>query len=248
MAQTLFISDLHLSAETPELNQLFYGCLKQWQGKIDALYILGDFFDAWVGDDDDSAFAAEVKAALRAFTEHTPVFMQHGNRDFLLGKIFAAETGVTLLPERCLKTFYGKPYLLLHGDELCTDDLPYQQFRMQSRNPMWQSVVLMKPLVERRMLAGQIRMMSETKKNADGLTAISDATESGIQAALKQAAAGIGTVPTLIHGHTHRPNIHEHTVDGTAVKRYVLQDWEGEQGGYLSLDDCSGITVHRLPE
>lgn len=248
MAQTIFISDLHLSADTPELNQLFYGCLKKWQGKIDALYILGDFFDVWVGDDDDSVFAAEVKAALKAFTEHTPIYMQHGNRDFLLGKTFVAETGIQLLPERCLKTFYGKPYLLLHGDELCTDDLPYQQFRMQSRNSMWQTVVLMKPLAERRMLAGQIRMMSETKKNADGLTAISDATESGIQAALKQAAEEIGQMPILIHGHTHRPAVHDHVIGGVTTQRYVLQDWEGSSGGYLSLDDQNGITVHRLPE
>ena len=184
--QTIFISDLHLSADVPQLNALFFQSLQDWRGKIDALYILGDFFDVWVGDDDDGPFIQSIKAALADFAQATPVFVQHGNRDFLLGEKFAAESGIRLLPEQFVAELYGKPYLLVHGDELCSDDVAYQQFRAQSRNPMWQAAVLMKPLAERRMLAGQIRMMSETKKNAEGT-------------------------------------------------RYVLQDWEGETGGYLSV-------------
>lgn len=234
--QTVFISDLHLSEDTPALNQLFFQALNNWQGKIDALYILGDFFDVWVGDDDDSPFIQSVIRALQQFSATTPVYLMHGNRDFLLGDAFAQAAGVHLLPEQHGIELYGKPYLLLHGDELCTDDLAYQQFRLQSRNPLWQGAVLMKPLAERKLLAGQIRMMSETKKNAEGLSQISDVTEAGVQAALTQALAKTGTLPILIHGHTHRPNQHEHIVNGIRTQRYVLQDWEGEQGGYLLVD------------
>lgn len=244
--QTIFISDLHLSEDTPALNQLFFQALHNWQGKIDALYILGDFFDVWVGDDDDSPFIQSIIQALKQFTAATPVYLMHGNRDFLLGQQFAQAAGITLLPEQQLIQLYGKPYLLLHGDELCTDDLAYQQFRLQSRNPLWQGAVLMKPLAERKLLAGQIRMMSETKKNAEGLSQISDATETGIQTALMAAFNQIGAMPTLIHGHTHRPNVHEHTVNNILTKRYVLQDWEGEQGGYLAIDSDNHIQTFSL--
>ena len=231
--QTIFISDLHLSADVPQLNALFFQSLQDWRGKIDALYILGDFFDVWVGDDDDGPFIQSIKAALADFAQATPVFVQHGNRDFLLGEKFAAESGIRLLPEQYVAELYGKPYLLVHGDELCSDDVAYQQFRAQSRNPMWQAAVLMKPLAERRMLAGQIRMMSETKKNAEGKSEISDATEAGVQALLGNYAGQNTAV--LIHGHTHRPAVHTHEIDGRTLTRYVLQDWEGERGGYLSV-------------
>lgn len=231
--QTIFISDLHLSADVPELNVLFFRMLQQWQGKVDALYILGDFFDVWVGDDDDSPFIQSVVDALAVFAQHTPVFLLHGNRDFLLGKAFAEKSGITLLPEQYVAKLYGRSYLLAHGDELCTDDVAYQQFRLQSRNPMWQAAVLMKPLAERRMLAGQIRMMSETKKNIEGKSEISDVTEAGVQALLQRYADH--EIAALIHGHTHRPAVHEHLFEGKMLKRYVLQDWEGGKGGYLSV-------------
>ncbi len=245
-SQTIFISDLHLSEHTPALNELFFQCLGEWQGKIDSLFILGDFFDVWVGDDDSSVFADSIIAALKAFSAHTPVYLLHGNRDFLLGSKFAEASGITLLPEQYVAELYGSPYLLVHGDELCTDDLPYQQFRLQSRNPMWQAAVLMKPLAERKMLAGQIRQMSEVKKTAEGKSEMSDATEAGIQALLQQYAAAHTVLPVLIHGHTHRPGIHEHQVNGQTIKRYVLQDWYGESGGYLSLDNLGQLTSHTL--
>ena len=244
--QTIFISDLHLSEDTPALNQLFFQALNNWKGQIDALYILGDFFDIWVGDDDDSPFIQSIIQALKHFTTETPIYFIHGNRDFLLGQQFAQATGIILLPEQQLIHLYGKPYLLLHGDELCTDDLAYQQFRLQSRNPLWQGAVLMKPLAERKLLAGQIRMMSETKKNAEGLSQISDVTETGVQTTLITVFNQIGEFPALIHGHTHRPNSHEHIINNTIVKRYVLQDWEGEQGGYLVIDSDSHIQTFKL--
>lgn len=242
--QTILISDLHLSPEVPALNELFFRSLKEWQGKIDALYILGDFFDVWIGDDDDGPFIQSIIDALAAFTRDTPVFVQHGNRDFLLGKAFAEKAGVALLPEQYVAELYGKSYLLVHGDELCTDDVAYQQFRAQSRNPMWQAAVLMKPLAERRMLAGQIRMMSETKKNAEGKSEISDATEAGVQALLQKYADK--KITALVHGHTHRPAVHEHMFDGALIKRYVLQDWEGDKGGYLDINDKGEIKACSL--
>ncbi|KLT73560.1 UDP-2,3-diacylglucosamine hydrolase [Neisseria arctica] len=242
--QTIFISDLHLSADVPELNELFFHSLAEWRGKIDALYILGDFFDVWVGDDDENPFINSVVQALVDFTAETPVFIQHGNRDFLLGNAFAEKSGVQMLPEQYIAEIYGKPYLLVHGDELCTDDLAYQQFRLQSRNPMWQAAVLAKSLAERRMLAGQIRMMSEIKKAEDGKSEISDATEAGIQALLSQHR-GKG-IEVLIHGHTHRPAVHVHETEEGCVHRYVLQDWENGKGGYLSITSDGKISMHLL--
>ncbi|MCO6503843.1 MAG: UDP-2,3-diacylglucosamine diphosphatase [Snodgrassella sp.] len=243
MNTTIFISDLHLSEQTTLLNQLFQRCLHQWQGKIDALYILGDFFDVWVGDDDDSEFIRTIKSQLKQFTSITPIFFMHGNRDFLLGRQFASETGIHIIEAPLLTNLYGKSYLLVHGDELCTDDLAYQQFRAQSRNPLWQMAVLTKPITERRMLAGQIRQMSETRKNNEGKNEISDATENGVQALI--ASQDLKDLPTLIHGHTHRPAVHEHYYEENLFKRYVIQDWADNYGGYLAVD-IAGVHTHEL--
>ncbi len=245
MSQTIMMADLHLSEHTPDLNTLFAGCLKQWRGRIDALYLLGDVFDAWVGDDDDSDFIRHIKSLLAEFTRHTPVYFVHGNRDFLIGADFARDTGITLLPASSLVRLYGHDYVLAHGDELCTDDLPYQQFRQQSRHPQWQATVLAKPLAERRLLAGQIRQMSETRKNDIGKAEISDATEAGIQALMADYAAK--PMPTLIHGHTHRPAQHQHhTAEGLPFIRYVLPDWYAGHGGYLLIDSEHGPSCQTL--
>ena len=244
MSQTVLIADLHLSEHTPALNTLFEGCLKQWQGQIDALYILGDFFDAWVGDDDDSDFIRHIKTILADFARHTPLYLMHGNRDFLLGADFAAATGATLLPERSQITLYGQSYVLVHGDELCTDDLAYQQFRLQSRHPQWQAAMLAKPLAERRLLARQIRQMSESRKSAEGKSEIADATEAGVLALMQPYSAT--PMPTLIHGHTHRPAVHQHQLNGQQFTRHVLQDWHGHSGGYLTIDAEHGVQSHLL--
>lgn len=243
MNQTIIISDLHLSEQSASLNQLFQHCLQNWQNQIDALYILGDFFDVWVGDDDDNAFISHIKQTLKQFSSKTPVYFMHGNRDFLLGSQFTQETGITLLPAPQKITLYGHDYVLTHGDELCTEDIAYQQFRAQSRNPLWQQMVLMKPLTERRLLAGQIRQMSETRKSAEGKSEISDATETGIQTLISQFANQ--PMPVLIHGHTHRPGIHQHQFNGQPFQRYVVQDWENDQGGYLAIDE-NGVHIHEL--
>lgn len=245
MSQTVLIADLHLSEHTPQLNALFAGCLKQWQGQIDALYILGDFFDAWVGDDDDSEFIRHIKALLADFTRQTPIYFMRGNRDFLLGDAFAAATGIHMLPEHLLLHLYGRDYVLAHGDELCTDDLAYQQFRLQSRHPQWQAAVLAKPLAERRLLAGQIRQISESRKSAEGKSEMADATEAGVQILMQQYAAN--PMPTLIHGHTHRPAVHQHSINGHTFSRHVLQDWHGETGGYTTVDAEHGVRSQHLP-
>lgn len=235
-----FISDLHLSEEVPALNRLFAATLADWRGKIDALYILGDLFEVWVGDDDRSPFIDEALALLRDFSAVTPLYVLRGNRDFLLGEGFARASGATLLEEPALIEAYGRPYLLVHGDAECSDDTPYQQFRAMVRNPQWQQAMLARPLAERHAIARQARGMSEAGKASTGLSAISDVTDSAIEALL--AAHGW---PTLIHGHTHRPATHRHGNGTHQAERWVIADWHGERGGYLRLD-ASGLSAHPL--
>ncbi|MBM2884467.1 UDP-2,3-diacylglucosamine diphosphatase [Chromobacterium phragmitis] len=230
-----FISDLHLADDTPALNQLFLDTLAAWRGRIEALYILGDLFEYWVGDDDDSAYLEAPLAAMRAFAAQTPLYVMRGNRDFLLGAGFEQRSGAALLDDPTLMEAYGQRILLCHGDALCTDDVAYQQFRAVSRNPQWQQAMLARPLVERHAIARQARQQSEMNKQQTGLSAISDVTETAVRELLAAHAW-----PTLIHGHTHRPAHHRHG----ASNRWVIQDWHGETGGYLALDDAG---IRALP-
>ncbi|MBT2867447.1 UDP-2,3-diacylglucosamine diphosphatase [Chromobacterium violaceum] len=223
-----FISDLHLADDTPALNQLFLDTLAAWRGRIAALYILGDLFEYWVGDDDDSPYLAAPLAAMRDFAAQTPLYVMRGNRDFLLGAGFEARSGARLLDDPTLIEAHGQRILLSHGDALCTDDAAYQQFRALSRSPQWQQAMLAKPLAERHAIARHARAQSEMNKQQTGLTDISDVTETAVRELL--AAHGW---PTLIHGHTHRPAHHLHD----ASSRWVIQDWHGGRGGYLLLDD-----------
>jgi len=239
-----FISDLHLADDTPVLNTLFTDTLAAWRGKIDALYILGDLFEVWVGDDDSSPFIDAMLAAMREFAAATPLYVMRGNRDFLLGDGFATATGATLLADpTCIEAF-GQRVLLAHGDAMCTDDLPYQQFRAMARNPQWQAGILAKSLAERHVIAQQIRAMSETGKAENGLSAISDVTEAAVQATLAEQTQD-GVPPLLIHGHTHRPAHHDVTVAGHATQRWVITDWHDGKGGYLLLDEA-GVSAHPL--
>lgn len=231
MSTTVLISDLHLSEQTFVLTRLFTRLLTYWQGRIDALYILGDFFDAWVGDDDDSEFAISIQSTLKQFAQSTPIYFQHGNRDFLVGQKFADSCQLTLLPESYYVQLYDHNYLLTHGDILCTDDVAYQQFRQQSRNPLWQQAILQKSLPERRLLVQSIRQMSEQRKAIEGQSEISDATEQGIQQLMQSVSEQ--SIPTLIHGHTHRPAIHQHQFQNQNFQRYVLSDWHDNRGGCL---------------
>ncbi len=242
MSETIFIADLHLSDDTPDLNALLLHALAQWQGKADALYILGDLFEAWLGDDILSQTAQEVAAALNAFSQTAPVYFICGNRDFLLGKRYAALAGMTLLPEQQVVLLYGQRYLISHGDEMCTADTDYQRFRRIMRHPWVQRVLLALPQGRRQRLAAKMRAASQAKKQQMGRTPISDVTESGVQTAL----AHFSQADAMIHGHTHRPAVHEHLVQGRTVKRYVLPDWYAGQGGYLSVSP-DGVTRCSLP-
>lgn len=237
---TLFVSDLHLDPARPAITALFLDFLARQAGRADACYILGDLFEAWIGDDDDAELGRTVAGALRALADSgVPVHFLHGNRDFLIGERFAAAAGVRLLPESEAINLYGEPVLLLHGDTLCTDDADYQAFRAQVRDPAWQARLLELPLAQRRALAGQLR---ETSQQATQLkeTAITDVNLEAVDGALR--ARGIRR---MIHGHTHRPAIHEWMLDGQPARRAVLGDWY-DRGSVLRCD-VTGWRLEPLP-
>lgn len=231
---TLFISDLHLSPARPAIVKLFLEFLEQDASGEDALYILGDMFDAWIGDDDDDPEVERILAGLRDLVQKgTPVYIMHGNHDFLIGPVFEARSGCKLLPEPSVIDLYGEPVLLMHGDSLCTLDVGYQEVRVQVRSPKWQQTFLCRPLVERAALARQFLMQSRetTRLKADN---IMDVTPSAVQQVMREHQ-----VTRLIHGHTHRPGTHDFLMDGQAMQRIVLGDWY-EQGSVLQCDaeDC----------
>jgi UDP-2,3-diacylglucosamine hydrolase len=220
MPCTLFISDLHLDAGHPAATQLFLQLLGGRARHADALYILGDLFEAWIGDDDDSPLGEDVCDALKACTASgVPVFIMHGNRDFLLGEHFMSRSGATLLDDPAIIDLYGQPVLLTHGDLLCTDDTPYQAFRHQVRDPRWQQDFLSRPLAERRRLAAEMRDASHAAKDHKP-QAIMDVSVPAVSGMMRHHG-----VQRLIHGHTHRPAIHEFDMDGATALRMVLGDW-----------------------
>ena len=233
MRQTVFIADLHLSDDTPDLNRLFLQALKDWRGKVDALYILGDLFEVWLGDDMPDHAAVQVAEALRDFSAHAPVYFICGNRDFLLGAHYAAAAGMTLLPEVQTLNLYGRHCLISHGDEMCTDDTSYQHFRRVMRNQAVQKILLSLPQKWRRKIAADMRAASKKRKREIGMGSISDVTQKGVcQALSRHPQAEI-----LIHGHTHRPAVHRHTCGSRTVTRYVLPDWHDGRGGFLSVSE-----------
>lgn len=237
---TLFISDLHLDPARPAITALFLDFLKQRARHAEACYILGDLFEAWIGDDDAAEPGATVAAALRMLTDSgIPVYFLNGNRDFLIGDRFAAGSGVRLLPESGVIDLYGERVLLLHGDTLCTDDVDYQAFRAQVREPTWRARTLALPLAQRRALAGQLRETSRqaTRQKATEITDVNPA-------AVDQTLRAHG-VCRLIHGHTHRPAIHEWMLDGQLARRAVLGDWY-VQGSMLRCD-MTGWRLEPLP-
>ena len=237
---TLFISDLHLEPTRPAITALFLDFLERRARRAEALYILGDLFEAWIGDDDDAEPGGTVATALRTLTDQgIPTYFLHGNRDFLLGERFAAASGIQLLPESVVIELAGESVLLLHGDTLCTDDVEYQAFRAQVRDPVWRARTLALPLAQRRALAGQLRETSRraTRQKAADIT---DVNPTAVDRALR--AHG---VRRLIHGHTHRPAIHDWTLDGQSARRAVLGDWH-DQGSVL-VCDAAGWRLESLP-
>lgn len=223
---TLFISDLHLDANRPEITRLFLDFLAQRATRAEALYILGDLFEAWIGDDDNSELNAHVARGLRQLGDKTAVYFMHGNRDFLLGSNYAEQAHMQLLPEAKVIDLYGQRTLIMHGDTLCTDDTDYQAFRAKVRNPAWQQQILALPLPQRRQLAGQLRETSQTatRQKAEEIT---DVNQQAVLEALRDYQ-----VDLLIHGHTHRPAVHNLDHENWTARRIVLGDWY-EQGSVL---------------
>jgi len=236
---TLFISDLHLTEERPETISLFRTFLREEAAQADALYILGDLFEAWLGDDAVSPGMQPVLDELATLTRNgVPVFVMVGNRDFLLGEQFEKMTGCTLLPDPSVINLYGTDTVLMHGDTLCTDDVDYQQFRKQVRNPAWQSAFLEKSIDERIAMARQARAESKARtqeKSED----IMDVNADAVNNIFREHG-----VSRLIHGHTHRPAIHQLCVDEAPVTRIVLGDWYDQSSALrvnedkLELSDC----------
>jgi UDP-2,3-diacylglucosamine hydrolase len=226
---TLFISDLHLDAERPQITELFGRFIDGEARDADALYILGDLFEAWVGDDDPSETGAFVADSLRALSDAgVPVSFIRGNRDFLLGDAFARRAGMALLPDPAVILLYGEPVLVQHGDLLCTDDTAYQAFRAQTRDPRWQAQFLAQPLQARLAFAAQARAASRAHqsglKHAGTMESITDVAPATVADTFKRYG-----VRRMIHGHTHRPAVH---AEPEGNSRIVLGDWY-EQGSVL---------------
>jgi UDP-2,3-diacylglucosamine hydrolase len=224
---TLFVSDLHLDDARPHIVEDFEQFCAGEARSADALYILGDLFEAYIGDDDDAALNARITQALHGVADAgVPVHFIAGNRDFLLGEGYARRCGMALLDDGVVIDLYGTPTLILHGDVLCTDDAAYLAFRKQVRDPAWQAAFLSRSLAERRAFAAQARDASRAHTSATDM-AIMDVNQTAVENVLRDAR-----VTRMIHGHTHRPAIHDFVVDGKPAQRIVLGDWY-EQGSVL---------------
>jgi len=230
MAKHLFISDLHLAPERPDIIQLFVEFMNIQAAKAESLYILGDLVEYWLGDDDDATGLNDAFNAMKQQSENgLKIYLMHGNRDFLMGEELALRTGCTLIHEPYIATFDNTPVLLMHGDTLCTDDLRYQELRKTLRNPAWISDFLNKPLSEREQLALALRKQSKEETQTKSAE-IMDVNPSAVEQAFLE-----NKVSLLIHGHTHRPAIHNSEINNKPVKRIVLGDWYS-QGSVLEFN------------
>ena len=232
MPAALFVSDLHLCPTRPAVVRLFTDFLAGPAAAADAVYILGDLFEYWAGDDDlADPFNAKVAAALKGLAERgTRLFLIRGNRDFLIAQDFARASGLTLLEEPHLADIFGTPTLLVHGDTLCSDDIDYQRFRHEVRSQGWRDGFLAQPLIERRAQIEALRRRSEAEKRVKS-AAIMDVNDTAVAELLRTHG-----YPRLIHGHTHRLAHHELVIDGHRCERWVLGDWY-ESGSFLACDE-----------
>ena len=227
----LLISDLHLEEGRPDITRAFLGLLAGRARTAESLYILGDFFEAWIGDDAMSPFQRSICQALRALSDSgTKVFLMHGNRDFMIGKAFCKAAGCTLLKDPSVVNFNGEPVLLMHGDSLCTRDEAYMRMRRYLRHPLTLWVLRHLPLSMRHKLARKLRSESraQTRMKANDIV---DVTPDEVVRVMAESG-----VQTLIHGHTHRPAVHDVQLDGTTAQRIVLGDWDRE-GWLLRIDE-----------
>lgn len=240
-ATTLFISDLHLCGTRPAITRLFLDFLRRRARAADALYILGDLFEYWIGDEaiEQEEFRAIVHGLRELTAAGTPVFVMHGNRDFLMADGFEKASGCRLLADPARVDLHGIPTLLMHGDSLCIDDIEYMAFRVQVRNPAWQREFLAKSVAERDRIVRDFREISKNS-TASKKPEIMDVNQNAVEAIMREYG-----VRRLIHGHTHRPKEHVFTLDGQSARRMVLGDWY-EQGSVLSVD-ARGWTLEGLP-
>ena len=237
---TLFISDLHLEADRPDISQQFLTFLESDASEADDLYILGDLFEAWVGDDDPNAHYFRIKRALRKVVDGgVPVYFMHGNRDFMIGREFANETGVKILDDPYKVTMYGQKTLLSHGDALCTDDVRYQRVRKMVRDPEWQRNMRSKPLKERLRIAQEARRQS-LEQTINMSLEIMDVNQQEVEKVIRQY-----DVDVLLHGHTHRPDVHTVDLGNRKAKRIVLGDWYTQ--GSVVRWDSRGPRLESMP-
>ena len=224
-----FIADLHLSEDRPDITACFLSFLQNEAPKAQTLYILGDLFEYWLGDDDDSPFVTAIANALKKLSlSGTKIYFIHGNRDFLLGKKYAQKAGMILLPESCVVDLFGQKALIMHGDTLCTRDIDYQKFRKKSHSWWWQFIIKSLPLKTRKKIAANYRKQSAQAKQNKSLD-IMDVTQEEVIHQLEKAQ-----VQLLIHGHTHRPAKHTLQVNNQTAQRIVLGDWY-QQGAWLKV-------------
>ncbi len=229
MTETLLVSDVHLDVKRPAVVDLFNQFLLKRAIHADALYILGDLFEYWIGDDAPYAEYQSTFDALKTVSKsNTPVYFLHGNRDFLVAKKFAEQTGIQLLTEEHVATIYNQNILLMHGDTLCIDDIAYQRFRKKTQNKWLQWIVLHLPVSTRESLAKRLRNTS-AKAIAEKSADIMDVNQTAVEAAMQRNCTNI-----LIHGHTHRPCIHDFKINSINYKRAVLGDWY-KQGSVISI-------------
>lgn len=219
--RSLFISDLHLHASRPNVLAAFETFLKEQHGRCEQLFILGDLFEAWLGDDDRSELSTRVEEALSSLAANgCRIAVMHGNRDFLIGQDFCARSSAQLMDDPSVIDLYGRNVLLMHGDTLCTEDIEYLAFRAQIRQPASLQGLLAKPLAERREIAAKLRADSK-EAMSNKAEDIMDVTDAEVESQMT-----VHEVDVLFHGHTHRPNKHTHTINGVSKDRYVLGDWE----------------------
>ncbi len=239
MPETLFIGDLHLDSKRPTIRDLCLKFLASRARQAEALYILGDLFEVWLGDDDDDPHYHSILEALHQLTTAgVAVSVMPGNRDFLLGADFVKKTGCQLLPDPTVIELYGVPTLLMHGDALCTQDIDYQSFRQKVRNPTWQQQFLAQPLEQRRLLAQQARTYSQTKTQITA-EAIMDVTTEAVIDALETHQ-----VYQLIHGHTHRAGVYHLNVKDQPACRWVVGEWQPQKAIILSCTPSGCQLVH----
>ncbi len=238
MPQILFISDLHLSPERPEIIELFLKFLDDKARSADKLFILGDFVEYWLGDDDKAVGLEPAFKKLKQISDAgVEIYLMHGNRDFLMGEQLAERCGCTLMNDPHIEQLDGVPVLLMHGDTLCTDDIEYQKLRLMLRNPSWQQDFLSKPLVERIMMAKALRERSE-QETQNKSAEIMDVNQKAVMQAFNEQQVSL-----MIHGHTHRPAIHQNEYDGKACTRIVLGDWY-KKGSYLEFNGADDYALH----